>query len=227
MRRPLILIFILSIIFTSHSLAHVEHYKKIKHLKYNLFFNNELIGYHTFHFKKNNALLEVKGEGYFKISKLGINLIEYLTSSIGIYNKNQLIEFNSNTIQNDKKKYVRIKLDKNHLNIDGSSFKGKTDKNLLISNWWNHEIINNNKQISSISGRVIDQKVKFLGKKKININNKKINTLKFHIYSDDDKPMKEKKINIKIWYDSESLIWVKASYEKLGNWEYRLSDINY
>ena len=39
--------------------------------------------------------------------------------------------------------------------------------------------------------------------------------------------MKDKKINIKIWYNIEDLLWVKASYEKLGIWEYRLEDVKY
>ena len=39
--------------------------------------------------------------------------------------------------------------------------------------------------------------------------------------------MDKKKINIKIWYDSDSLIWLKASYEKLGKWEYQLAEIKY
>ena len=39
--------------------------------------------------------------------------------------------------------------------------------------------------------------------------------------------MKEKKINIKIWYDVETLIWLKASYEKLGKWEYRIETLEY
>ena len=51
--------------------------------------------------------------------------------------------------------------------IDGSSFKGQTDNNSIIGSWWNHEIINKNEtQISAVSGRILPQKVKFLGKKK-------------------------------------------------------------
>jgi len=227
MKRLFILIFISLIFFSYNSLAHVKHYKKIKHLKYNLFFNNELIGHHTFDFLKKDGTLEVNGAGSFKISKLGIELMKYATSSQAIYRENRLIKFNSTTTQNDKKKYVKIESKENTLNIDGSSFKGETDRDSIISSWWNHEIVTKNKQISSVSGRIIDQEVRFLGKKKVTISNKVFETLNFHIFSNDNKPMKEKKLNIKIWYDVETLIWVKASYEKLGNWEYRISKVEY
>jgi len=228
MTRTLTLIFICLIFLTDNSLAHVKHYNKIKYLKYNLFLNNELIGYHTFDFvKKKDEILEVNGSGTFKVSKFGIDLIKYTTNSHAIYQKNQLVKFNSRTTQNDKKKHVKIDLKENVLNIDGSSFKGETEKDSIVSNWWNHEIVKKNKQISSISGRITKQKVRFLGKKKITIDNKIFEAFNFHIFSDDNKPMKEKKINIKIWYDVETLIWLKASYEKLGKWEYRIETVEY
>ena len=35
-----------------------------------------------------------------------------------------------------------------------------------------------------------------------------------------------KKLNTDIWYDEESLIWLKAQFVKQGNWEYRLKNYN-
>ena len=84
--------------------------------------------------------------------------------------------FISETFQNDKRKYVNLKLNNNEkmFDIDGSSFKGRTDSNNIIGSWWNHEIINKNVQISAVSGRILPQKVKFLGKEKIILFDRKI-----------------------------------------------------
>ena len=109
--------------------------------------------------------------------------------------------------------------------VDGSSFKGKTDASSIIGSWWNHEIVKKTKQISPISGRVIQQKVKFLGKQDVSINGKDYKALHFHFLSDDNKPAKKKKLNMHVWYDTETLLWIKASYDKLGKWEYRLIEI--
>ena len=221
------LLLIFFFLCTSKSFGHAQHYNKLKYLKYNLYLNNELIGSHTFNFIKNKNILKVTGQGSFKISKFGVNIMDYHTASEGHYNNNQLIKFSSKTEQNDKKKYVNIEFDKNNLVIDGSSFKGITENNSIISSWWNHEIVKATKQISSISGRIIDQKVKFLGKKVIIIGDKSYETLNFHLYSDDNKPMNEKKLNIKIWYDVKTLMWIKASYKKFGDWEYRISSVKF
>ncbi len=223
-----ILTFVIFYVFFNNdfSYAHVDHYKNIKLLKFNLFYNNKNIGNHTFKFNLKKNLLYVNSEGSFKINKLGVVLIDYRTVSEEVYSNGKLISYQSKTTQNDKKKFVNIKLVKEKkFEINGSSFKGLTDASAIIGSWWNHEIVKNSKQISPISGRVIDQKVKFLGQKKILIGENEYNTLHFHFFSDNEKPMSEKKLNIEIWYDKQNLNWVKAKYEKLGKWEYRLIEV--
>jgi len=224
MKKNFILIFFSIFFLNSSSLSHVSHYKNIKSLKYGLFLNNQLIGTHIFNFSKaNNDVLMVKSEGFFKVEKFGVTIMNYQNESQEYYKSDRLIKFRSKTKQNDKEKYVNIDMkDTKVAIIDGSSFKGEIDNNFIIGSWWNHEIIKNSKQISPISGRVINQKVDFLGKKKILVNEKQYNALSFHFISDNNKPLNKKKLNMKVWYDAKTLLWIKASYEKLGTWEYRL-----
>ena len=148
--------------------SHLQHYSEVNYLEYDLFRNNDLIGSHKYDFVKNGDNLTVKSIVNFKISKLGIDLYKYFAESTENYQKNQFTSFNSTTKQNKKNKYVKIKLnkDKNKLYIDGSSFKGEANINYMVGTWWNHEIVKAKAQISAISGRIIEQKVEFLGKKK-------------------------------------------------------------
>ena len=221
-------ILVLIILFFTINLAssHVSHYKKVKFLKYGLFFNNKLIGNHIFNFKQEGGFFYVNSKGNFKIDKLGVVLMDYKTESEEIYKNDQLIKYSSKTFQNEKEKFAKVVLNKkNKLYVEGSSYKGETENTSMIGSWWNHEIVKNSKQISPISGRIIKQKVVFLGKKDILINGKNYNALHFHFLSDDDKPAKKKKLNMNVWYDSKTLLWIKASYDKLGRWEYRLIEV--
>ena len=224
--KKLILIFLFFLFTTNYVYPHVAHYNKINSLKYGLYLNNKLIGNHSFTFTKNNNFLVVNTSGNFKVSKLGVELMNFNTKGEEIYEKGKLIKFTSNTQQNDKIKFVKVLLKNNKLLIDGSSYKGETEKNISIGSWWNHEIIKNSKQISPISGRIIDQKVKYLGKKNISINNIHYDALHFHFLSNDNKPNNKKKLNINVWYDSKTLLWIKSSYDKFGIWEYRLIEQN-
>ncbi len=226
MKKYSLLVLIIYLFIFSFASGHVSHYKKVKFLKYELFLNDKLIGNHVFDFKQEGNLLYVKSKGDFKVNTLGVVLMDYRTESEEVYKNGQLIKYNSKTFQNDKEKFANVILnEKNKLYINGSSYKGETENTSLIGSWWNHQIVENSKQISPISGRIIKQKVKFLGKKNILINGKGYNALHFHFFSDDNKPKNKKKLNIQVWYDSKTLLWLKASYEKFGKWEYRLTEV--
>ena len=220
----IILYFFLSV----NSFGHLEHYSGVKYLEYDLYRNNDLIGSHKYNFVKNGDILTVKSIVNFKITKLGIDLYKYFAESTESYEKGTFKSFNSRTIQNKKKKYVKINLnsEKNKLEIDGSSYKGDANLEYVVGTWWNHEIVKANAQISAISGRIIEQKVNFLGKKKIEINGKTYEALHFKFLSSDETLPENKKLNTDIWYDAKTLIWLKAQFIKQGNWEYRLKKLN-
>ena len=220
----IILYFFLSV----NSFGHLEHYSGVKYLEYDLYRNNDLIGSHKYDFIKNGDILTVKSIVNFKITKLGIDLYNYFAESTESYEKGTFKSFNSRTIQNKKKKYVKINLnsEKNKLEIDGSSYKGDAKLEYMVGTWWNHEIVKANAQISAISGRIIEQKINFLGKKKIEINGKTYEALHFKFLSSDETLPENKKLNTDIWYDAKTLIWLKAQFVKQGNWEYRLKKLN-
>jgi len=206
--------------------AHVKHYDNLKRIEFDIYRNNKFIGKHIFSFQKSENKLYVDSEINFEIKKLGVVLYKYNVKGTEVYKNNQLIKFNSKTNQNGKEKYVNMSLtDEEEYIIDGSSYKGKAPHEYELGTWWNHSIVKAKAQISAVSGRIIKQEVKFLGKEVIKLGNKTYNTLHFNFTSTDKKLDKDKKLNTHIWYDEETLYWVKASFEKKGKWEYKLVSI--
>ena len=65
-----------------------------------------------------------------------------------------------------------------------------------------------------------------MGKENIKLGEKNFNTLHFNFSSTDKKLTKDKKLNTDVWYDEETLNWVKATFNKKGKWEYRLVSID-
>jgi len=207
--------------------AHVDHYSKYNYLEYELFRNNKSIGYHKYNFKRNGSNLVIDSEVSFKITKLGVDLYRYFAKGEERYENGIFSGFNSVTNQNKKEKYVKITIDPTDKNlvIDGSSFKGTVEKDLIIGTWWNHEIVQKKAQISAVSGRIIEQKVKFIGKEEVKIGDKIYKTLKFNFSSSDPSLSKDKKLNTDIWYEEKTYLWVKAAFDKTGYWEYRLKTV--
>tara|TARA_B110000263_G_C15120966_1_gene424308 strand:+ start:86 stop:772 length:687 start_codon:yes stop_codon:yes gene_type:complete len=218
-----IIIFIcLFFVFNEESKAHVTHYKDLKKIEFDIYRNNKHIGEHTFLFKKINDMTFVESKIKFEIKKLGIVLYRYNVEGTEVYKDQKLIKFNSKTNQNGKEKFVNLETDKEEHVIEGSSFKGKVPIDYLIGTWWNHSLVEASAQISAVSGRIIKQKVTFLGNEVIDVNNKKYKTLHFNFSSTDASLAKNKKLNTDIWYEENSLNWIKATFKKSGNWEYRL-----
>ena len=222
--KKILLSIIILFSFNFNAISHVEHYKKFNYLEYELFRNDKSIGYHKYDFLRKNDTLTIKSEVKFKITKLGVDLYKYFAASEEIYKDNEFYKFSSKTNQNKKKKYVNISVDPidNDLIIDGNSYKGKASKEAIVGTWWNHEIVKANAQISAISGRIIEQKVTFVGKEKIQIGDNTFDTLRFNFKSSDETLPDSKKLNTDIWYDEKTYLWVKAAFDKTGYWEYRI-----
>ncbi len=225
MKKLLLSILIFSSI-SFKTFSHVDHYAKLNYLEYELFRNNTPIGYHKFDFKREGQNLIIDSEIRFNITKLGINLYQYYATGQEEYTNGVFSGFSSETNQNKKEKYVNISIDTTDKNliIDGSSYKGKADKDFIIGTWWNHEIVQKKAQISAVSGRIIEQKVEFLGKEDVTFGDKTYKTLKFNFSSTDPSLSKDKKLNIDIWYEEDTYLWVKAAFDKTGFWEYRLKE---
>ena len=206
------------------AISHVQHYDDFNYLEYELFRNNESIGYHKYDFLRDGDNLSIVSEVSFKITKLGVDLYEYFAKSEENYKKGVFKSYFSKTKQNKKDRYVNIRVntDGKNLIIDGSSYKGKADKEFIVGTWWNHEIVKAKAQISGISGRIIEQTVTFIGKEDVKIGDRTYKTLRFNFKSSDETLPDSKKLNTDIWYEENTYLWVKAAFDKTGYWEYRI-----
>ena len=218
---------VISICTFSNLYSHTGHYKNITLIEMDVYRNGELIGYSNYFFKNNDDIFEVINETKFEVKIAGVKLFSIESISKEKYQDNQLIEFNSETMQNDKRKFVNLVYDtsKEFFIIDGSSYKGNANKDNIIGNWWNHKILTSNSQISPLSGSIKKQEVNFIAKENIEINGNTIVVDHFKLKSTEDNLEADKRLDFDIWYDSKRSIIVKVEYKRLGKWQYILKKI--
>ena len=222
MKKIVIILFF--ILISSNSTAHMAHYNKYNKIEMDIFRNGELIGYNNYFFTRNDDETIVTNQIKFSVKLLGATIFQVEGYGEEKYFKNQLISFDSKTLQNDKEKFVNLVFDEdnNKFNIKGSSFNGQASTNNIIGNWWNHKILQTDSQISPISGSIKKQIVTFIGKEKIEQYGKTYEVDHFKLTSKDMSLPKDKRLDFDIWYDKKKSIIVKVSYSRMGNWEYRL-----
>ena len=224
MKKILILVFIL---FSSNVLAHMEHYKKYNKIEMEIFRNGELIGYNYYFFTRKGNETIITNQIKFSVKLLGTTIFQVEGHGEEKYFKDQLISYNSKTLQNNKEKFVNLIFDKdnNKFNIKGSSYSGEASIKNIVGNWWNHKILQTDSQISPISGSIKKQVVTFIGKEKIDQYGKTYEVDHLKLSSKDMSLSKDKRLDFDIWYDRKNARILRVSYSRMGNWEYRLKII--
>jgi len=218
--------FIFFLTYSFSSVAHMAHYSKFNKIEMEILKDGEVIGYNYYFFNKDKNKTTVTNQIKFTVKLFGATIFEIEGYGEEKYIKDKLISFNSKTRQNNKNKYVNLKLDeqKNIFNIKGSSYSGKASTNNVVGNWWSHKILQTNSQISPISGSIKEQVVTFIGKEKLELNGKTYNVEHFKLTSKDMSIPKDKRLDFDIWFNKKNTLILKVTYSRLGDWEYRVKN---
>ena len=222
MKKFFILIFFLT--YSLSSDAHMAHYNKFNKIEMEILKDGEVIGYNYYFFKKDGDKTTVTNQIKFAVKLFGATIFEIEGFGEEKYIKDKLISFNSQTLQNDKKKYVNLKFNKKIEKFDilGSSYNGEASTNNVVGNWWSHKILQTNSQISPVSGSIKEQVVTFIAKEKIELYGKTYDVDHFKLTSKDMSLPKDKRLNFDVWLDKENSLILKVAYSRLGNWEYKV-----
>ena len=221
-------LFLLVFLFiSSNSNAHIAHYNNYNKIEMEILRDGEVIGYNYYFFKRDGNETLVTNQIKFTVKLFGATIFEIEGYGEEKYIDDQLISFNSKTLQNDKEKFVNLKLNRktNKFDILGSSYNGEASLNSIVGNWWSHNILTTDSQISPISGSVKEQVVTFIRKEKIDLYGKTYDTERFKLNSKDMSLPKDKRLEFEIWYDKENNIIRKVTYSRMGSWEYRVKNI--
>ena len=221
MKKYICIFYILSSYF--NVFANESHYKNISKIEMDVLRNDKIIGYSNYFFKHNQDAMIVENYTKFTVELFGLKVFSIDSKSKEIYQKGRLMSFESVTLQNDKKKFVKLNYDKNKNKfiINGSSYVGEANHENIIGNWWNAKILYTNSQISPLSGSIKKQKVKLVNKDEMEYKGQKIKLFQFKLKSTENLP-DDKKLDFDIWLYKNKGIIFKVKYNRLGSWEYRL-----
>ena len=224
MKKILIVIIVL---LSTNVFAHTDHYKKYNKIEMDIYRNGELIGYNYYFFTRKGNETTVTNQIKFSVKLLGATVFQVEGYGQEKYTNDQLISYESKTLQNDKEKFVTLFFDKtrNKFNIKGSSYPGEASNNNIVGNWWSHKILQSDSQISPISGSIKEQVVTFIAKEKIDLYGKTYEVDHLKLRSKDMSLPKNKRLDFDIWYDRKNTRILRVSYSRMGNWEYRLKII--
>jgi hypothetical protein len=217
------LVFIFKIFYSLNLNSHIDHNKNLNKIEFDIYRNNEKVGYHKVTFSNKNGFKEVSTDVYFDIKLLGVSIYKYHSLGKEIYKDHKLIEFKSTTKDGNDKDYCNITMSKSgEYNFDGTTegkfFKYSSKKDFSLGTWWNHDVLINNNFVLGQSCRSTETKITFLNKEEKLINNKKQIVQFFNV--------KGEGIDVKIGFTDNTLQWVSMDFSLKGEWNYQLKNLN-
>ena len=220
-----LLIYLVSyILFPTIANTHVQHYKNLQRIEFDIYRNNDLVGYHKVNVKKKgDNTNEIITDILIEVKILGIKVHTYKSYGVETYKNEELIEFKSKTQDGSDNDYCNIK----KISDGKYSFDGMTENKKYIYEltekfypalWWNHDSLLNNNYVLGQGCRNLKTKITFLNKetKKINDKNEVVNF--YNIKGDN--------LDINIGYTEKDLKWVDMKFTLKGDWEYKLKNLN-
>ncbi len=94
----------------------MDHYKKYKKIEMDIFRNGKLIGYNNYFFSRKGKETIVTNQIKFSVKLLGTTIFQVEGYGEEKYIEDQLVYYDSKTLQNDKEKFVNLVFDKNKFN---------------------------------------------------------------------------------------------------------------
>ena len=208
----------------TNSQAHVQHYKNLQRIEFDIYRNNDLVGFHKVNVKKKgDNTKEVITDILIEVKILGIKVHTYKSYGVETYKNDELIDFKSKTQDGSDNDYCNIK----KISDGKYSFDGMTENKKYIYEltekfypalWWNHDSLLNNNYVLGQGCRNLKTQITFLKKetKKINEKNELVNF--YNIKGDN--------LDINIGYTEKDLKWVDMKFTLKGDWEYKLKNLN-
>ena len=92
--------------------ANESDYKDLSKIEMDVIRNEKLIGYTNYYFEHDEDIMTVKNETKFEVEIFGAKVFSIDGKSIEKYKNQKLVSFNSKTLQNNKKKFVKLNYDK-------------------------------------------------------------------------------------------------------------------
>jgi len=219
-----LIFFISFILFPTIAYSHVQHYKNLQRVEFDIYRNNDLVGFHKVNVKKkSDNTKEVITDILIEVKILGIKVHTYKSYGVETYKGEELIEFKSKTQDGSDNDYCNIKkISDGKYSFDGMTENKKyvyelTDK-FYPALWWNHDSLLNNNYVLGQGCRNLKTQIIFLKKetKKINEKNEVVNF--YNIKGDN--------LDINIGYTEKDLKWVDMKFTLKGDWEYKLKNLN-
>lgn len=167
--------------------------------RFNVFLDENLIGYHTVTVNPDKTRATVQIEASFDVKFLFFTAYRYRHNTQETWENNCLQTIESHTNDNGDIFYVTGQRDSQQLALKTHAGQQELPGCVRTFAYWDPRLLQARRLLNSQTGEYLDVKISFTGTEKLNIKGNLINAKRYRLQSDD--------IEIDLWY-STSMQWL-------------------
>jgi len=171
---------------------------------YDIWRKNKIIGTHEILFSENNGVLTIETNIDVKVKILFMSAYTFFHQAKEVWKNSKFIKIDGYSDFEDEREYfIKGEVKNGFLFASGMDGELKLDKNLIPSNFWNIDVMYQDKIFDTQKGIVRKLDVREAGNEVIIINNAKINCTKFILNATRHPKDKEQFPEYTLWYSKD------------------------
>ena len=208
--------FILLFFFTSFNVNSIV-VPKSGVAEFDIVRKNKIIGSHKIKFTQDEDSLNIETKIDIEVKVLFIPAYKFTHNSLEIWIDGSFTKIDAYTDFEDEREYFIDGNDENGFFLaSGMDGDLKLDENILPSNFWNINVLNEKKLFDTQKGIVREIKTEFLGDEEIKINKNTYNCQKFSLNASSNPKDKGPFPEYTLWYNKKNNELMKFSFK---NWK--------
>jgi hypothetical protein len=166
-----------------------------KEWRFEVFLDDNPIGFHHFHLNTSGNTRELRGEAQFSVKLLGFTVYDYSHQNLELWHQDCLQRIEASTDDNGKKLFVRGNSNGGELLLEDNNGNRGMSGCVMTFAYWNSEILAQQQLLNAQTGEYLDISVQALGEKTLRMQGREVSALHYRLSTNEN--------DIDLWYSRE------------------------
>lgn len=163
--------------------------------RFEVFLDNDPIGFHDFRLSSSGDTRELRGEARFRVKLLGLTLYDYSHSNLELWQHDCLAHIEARTDDNGEDLFVRGSSNGAGMLLQSSSGSRDMPGCIMSFAYWNPAILDQQQLLNAQTGEYLDIEVEPLGEQTLQLQGRAVPALHYRLRTNEN--------DIELWYSSD------------------------
>jgi hypothetical protein len=163
--------------------------------RFEVFLDQDPIGFHHFQLNTSGDSRELRGEARFTVKLLGFTVYDYSHQNLEQWQNDCLQHIEARTDDNGEDLFVRGSRNDEGLLLQSSSGNRNMPGCIMSFAYWNPEILSQQQLLNSQTGEYLEVQVEPLGEKTLQLQGREVPALHYRLSTEENE--------IELWYSSD------------------------